>query len=95
MLFQVRMDVEIPRDFDAKAADKLRAKEKTRAQELQRAGTWRHLWKIVGHYANISIFDVETPAQLHEILTSLPLFPFMKITVTPLCHHPSSISPED
>jgi muconolactone D-isomerase len=95
MLFQVRMDVEIPRDFDAKAADKLRAKEKTRAQELQRAGTWRHLWRIVGHYANISIFDVETPAQLHEILTSLPLFPFMKITVTPLCHHPSSISPED
>jgi len=95
MLFQVRMDVEIPLDFDAKAADKLRAKEKTRAQELQRAGTWRHLWRIVGHYANISIFDVETPAQLHEILTSLPLFPFMKITVTPLCHHPSSISPED
>jgi muconolactone D-isomerase len=89
------MDVEIPLDFDAKAADKLRAKEKTRAQELQRAGTWRHLWRIVGHYANISIFDVETPAQLHEILTSLPLFPFMKITVTPLCHHPSSISPED
>jgi muconolactone D-isomerase len=95
MLFQVRMDVEIPLDFDAKAADKLRAKEKTRAQELQRAGTWRHLWRIVGHYANISIFDVETPAQLHEILTTLPLFPFMKITVTPLCHHPSSISPED
>lgn len=95
MLFQVRMDVDIPRDLDAKIAEKLRAKEKTRAQELQRAGTWRHLWRIVGHYANISVFDVETPAQLHQILTSLPLFPFMKITVTPLCHHPSSISPED
>jgi muconolactone D-isomerase len=89
------MDVDIPHDFDAKAAEKLRAKEKARAQELQRAGTWRHLWRIVGHYANISVFDVETPAQLHQILTSLPLFPFMKITVTPLCHHPSSISPED
>lgn len=95
MLFQVKMDVDIPHDLDAKTAEKLRAKEKARAQELQRAGTWRHLWRIVGHYANISVFDVETPAQLHEILTSLPLFPFMKITVTPLCHHPSSISPED
>lgn len=95
MLFQVRMDVDIPSDVDAKTADKLRAKEKAQAQELQRAGTWRHLWRIVGHYANISVFDVETPAQLHQILTSLPLFPFMKITVTPLCHHPSSISPED
>lgn len=94
MLFQVRMDVDM-RDVDAKTADELRAKEKTLAQELQRAGTWRHLWRIVGHYANISVFDVETPAELHKILTSLPLFPFMKIAVTPLCHHPSSISPED
>lgn len=95
MLFHVRMDVDIPRDLDEQAADKLRAEEKARAQELQRAGTWRHLWRIVGQYANISIFDVETPAQLHQILTSLPLFPFMKITVTPLCHHPSSISTEE
>jgi muconolactone D-isomerase len=53
------------------------------------------LWRIVGHYANISVFDVENPLQLHQILTSLPLFPFMKITVTPLCHHPSSIRSED
>lgn len=89
------MDVQIPHDLDAKVADEMRAKEKARAQELQRAGTWRHLWRIVGHYANISVFDVETPAQLHEILSSLPLFPFMKITVTPLCQHPSSISAED
>jgi muconolactone D-isomerase len=85
----------MPHGLDAKTAEKLRAKEKTRAQELQRAGTWRHLWRIVGQYANVSIFDVETPAQLHEILLSLPLFPFMKISVTPLCHHPSSISPEE
>jgi len=95
MLFHVRMDVDLPHDLDKQAADKLRAEEKARAQELQRAGTWRHLWRIVGQYANISIFDVETPAQLHQILTSLPLFPFMKITVTSLCHHPSSISTEE
>jgi muconolactone D-isomerase len=29
---------------------------------------------------------------LHEILTSLPLFPFMQIKVTPLCCHPSAIA---
>jgi muconolactone delta-isomerase len=61
MLFDVRMDVSIPRDLDATAAEKLLADEKAQAQELQRAGTWRHLWRIVGHYANISVFDVETP----------------------------------
>ena len=75
------MDVNIPRDLDATATEKLLADEKAQAQEL--------------HYANISVFDVENPSQLHQILTSLPLFPFMKITVTPLCHHPSSIGSED
>ena len=77
---------------DAKHVDKLRSDEKARAQQLQRDGIWRHLWRIVGAYANISIFDVESPDKLHEILTSLPLFPFMKIEVTPLCRHPSAIA---
>ena len=92
MLFHVRMDVHIPHDADSKHIDKLRAEEKERAQQLQRDGTWRHLWRIVGEYANISIFNVESSNQLHDVLTSLPLFSFMQIKVTPLCHHPSAIA---
>ena len=92
MLFHVRMDVHIPHDADCKHIDKLRAEEKERAEQLQRDGTWRHLWRIVGEYANISIFDVESSNQLHDVLTSLPLFHFMHIKVTPLCRHPSAIA---
>jgi muconolactone D-isomerase len=92
MLFHVRMDVRLPHDADSKLIEKLRTDEKTRAQQLQLDGTWRHLWRIVGEYANISIFDVESPDKLHEVLTSLPLFPFMQIKVTPLCRHPSAIA---
>jgi muconolactone D-isomerase len=94
MLFHVRMDVHIPHNADTKHVDKLRADEKERAEQLQRDGTWRHLWRIVGEYANISIFDVEGPEQLHDVLTSLPLFPFMQIKVIPLCRHPSAIAPD-
>ena len=65
------------------------------AAELQRAGTWRHLWRIVGEYANYSVFDVESAEQLHELLVRLPLFPYMQIHVTPLCRHPSSIHDDD
>ena len=65
------------------------------SQRLQRDGVWRHLWRIAGRYANISIFDVESNAELHDILTALPLFPYMKISVTPLCRHPSSIHDGD
>ncbi|MFJ9314955.1 muconolactone Delta-isomerase [Pimelobacter simplex] len=91
MLFQVRMDVDIPRDLDPSKREDVVARERAYSQELQRNGEWAHLWRIVGHYSNISVFDVESNARLHEILSSLPLFPYMRIEVTPLTTHPSAI----
>ena len=91
MLFHVRMDVAVTHDLDVEQRNDLLFREKERAQELQRAGTWVHLWRVVGHYSNISIFDVESPDELHEILWSLPLFPFMEVEVTALTAHPSAI----
>lgn len=95
MLFHVRMDVYLPVDMPADVAAEIRTREKTYSQELQRSGKWRHIWRLVGEYANYSIFDVESNAELHDILSGLPLFPYMKISVTPLCRHPSSIRDDD
>ncbi len=95
MLFQVQMDVRIPHDIDPAKADALKKSERERAQALQSAGKWRHLWRHAGRYANTSIFDVEGAQELHDILSTLPLFPFMEISVTPLCRHPSSIHADD
>lgn len=92
MLFHVRMDVAIPRDLDPEKRTRLLAAEKARALELQRTGTWAHLWRVVGQYSNISVFDVADGDELHEILWNLPLFPFMSISVTPLAEHPSALS---
>ena len=92
MLFHVTMTVTIPLGFDKAEADRLKAAEKAQSAELQRQGKWRHLWRVAGRYANVSIFDVKDNAELHDILTQLPLFPFMDIAVTPLCQHPSAIN---
>lgn len=69
----------------------LLASEKARAEELQCSGKWPELWRVVGEYANISIFDVESTDELHDLLSSLPLFGFMKIKATPLAKHPSKV----
>jgi muconolactone D-isomerase len=95
MLFHVEMDVRIPHDVPAERAESLKQAERARAQDLQRAGVWRHLWRVAGRYANVSIFDVPGAQELHDILSILPLFPFMEIQVTPLCRHPSSIRDDD
>lgn len=95
MLFHVEMDVRLPHDMPEQHAAALKQKERDRAQALQREGKWRHLWRIAGRYANISVFDVTGPQELHDILSTLPLFPFMEITVAPLCRHPSSVHDDD
>jgi muconolactone D-isomerase len=95
MLFQVEMNVRLPHDLTAEKVEALKQTERARAEELQRAGTWRHLWRVAGRYANVSIFDVADPQELHDILSSLPLFPFMDMRITPLCRHPSSVHDDD
>ncbi|MBM7276677.1 muconolactone Delta-isomerase [Gordonia rubripertincta] len=91
MLFHVRMDVNIPDDLDPDVRADTVAREKAYSQDLQRAGKWPHIWRIVGEYSNYSIFDVDSNDELHTILSGLPLFPYMGIKVTPLATHPSDI----
>ncbi|MFU2326081.1 muconolactone Delta-isomerase [Pseudomonas sp. NFX98] len=91
MLFQVTMQIHIPHDADQEKIRNLSAAEMKLAQNLQRQGKWLHLWRMAGKWANVSIFDVDSNDELHEILSTLPLFPFMALEVTPLSKHPASI----
>lgn len=91
MLYLVRMDVKLPQDMPAHVADDIKQREKAYAQDLQREGKWLHLYRVVGEYANYSVFDVDSNDELHALLSGLPLFPYMDIKVTPLARHPSAI----
>lgn len=95
MLYHVEMTVNLPPDMDSVVSDDLKAREKAMAETLQRSGKWRHLWRIAGQYANVSIFDVASHAELHDLLTGLPLYPYMSMKVTALCRHASSIREGD
>jgi muconolactone D-isomerase len=95
MLFHVSITVRVPHDVDPETVKQLSAKEHERAHELQRQGKWLHLWRVAGKWSNVSIFKVESPAELHEILGSLPLYPFMDVEVTALCRHPGSLEDVD
>lgn len=91
MLFAVTMHVDIPHDLDVRTRTDLLAREKDYCQELQKVGSWVHIWRCVGQYANLSVFDVADNEELHRVLWELPLFPYMTISVTPLSTHPSAI----
>ncbi len=92
MLYLVRMDVNIPRDLPVDQVNEIKAREKAYSQDLQHDGRWKHIWRVTGEYSNYSIFDVSSNDELHNLLQALPLYPFMKISVTPLSQHPSAIA---
>lgn len=91
MLFQVQIKIQIPHGSDQKEVEALTAVEIKRAMELQHEGKWLHIWRIAGKWASTSIFDVADADELHQILSSLPLFPYMNTEVIALCRHPASI----
>jgi muconolactone D-isomerase len=91
MLYLVHMRVELPHDLPSQQAEELKSREMAYSQELQRRGKWRHLWRVVGEYANYSVFDADSNDELHGMLSALPLLPYMKLHVTPLAKHPSAI----
>jgi muconolactone D-isomerase len=91
MLFKVEMTVNPPKHISPEQFDSIKLVEKEYSEELQRQGIWCHIWRVVGQYANVSIFDVTDNTHLHEILMKLPLYPYMDVVVTPICAHPSSI----
>lgn len=87
MEFLVHMEV---RDLpDGEERKRLLELESQRARELAAAGILRRLWRIPGRRANWGIWIVSSIDELHEALSSLPLFPYMSITVHPLAKHPN------
>jgi muconolactone D-isomerase len=95
MLFMAEMEVRLPPDMPPEAADEIKSRERAYSQSLQRDGRWPHIWRVAGRYASVSILDVGSVDELHEMLSGLPLFPYMDIRVTPLARHPSAIDPSE
>jgi muconolactone D-isomerase len=95
MLFHVKMTVRLPPDIDAETTAELNAREHEHAEPLQRSGKWLHLWRVAGRWENVSVFDVTDPGELHDIVSSLPLYPYMDVEVAALCHHPGAVAVTD
>ena len=91
MLFLTRMDVQFPPHLDAQEVARLQALEKEYSQAIQQDGRLTAIWRVVGEYANYSVFTVESNDELHGILSGFPMYPYLKIKVTPLATHPNSI----
>jgi muconolactone delta-isomerase len=85
MEFLVHMEV----TARIESGNELLAKEAERSRQLAEAGVLRRLWRVPGRRANWGIWAASSTDELHAALVSLPLFPYLNITVHPLASHPN------
>jgi len=85
--FLVHIQISLPPDMGVEARNDLLERERQRGMELRRSGTIVRIWRIPGQFANVGIWNTADATELHAVLSSLPLFPWMQAQVTPLATH--------
>lgn len=89
MDFLVAIDVGLPPNTEPARRDALVAAEAARAKELAEQGVIYRLWRIPGRWSNVGIWRAVDATQLHQAISSLPLYPWLSVEVTALARHPS------
>lgn len=87
MEFLVHIEINWPPDADPAHKEQLFTAELGRGQELARTGIMKRLWRVPGRWANWGLWEAEDATVLHEAVSSLPLWPWMAVTVHPLARH--------
>ncbi len=86
--FLIYADNHFPPDGEPELQASLRSRERERAGELRAAGNLRRLWRRPGTTGWIALWEAPDATELHDQLASLPMFPYLDITVEPLATHP-------
>lgn len=88
MEFLVRQQNNSAQALSGQEREALRTRERARAAELREAGVLVKLWRVLGSNDSIALYSAPDADALHEALTSLPMFPWLKFQVEPLVTHP-------
>lgn len=86
--FLVNIDISLPPEMDAEKRNDLFERERHRGSEFLDSGVIVRIWRIPGRLANVGIWNATDATALHDSISSLPLFPWMRVRVMPLATHP-------
>ncbi|MFC5749880.1 muconolactone Delta-isomerase [Actinomadura rugatobispora] len=95
MEFLVNIKIEWPADGDPERWARIVAEERAMAARLAEAGHLVRIWRVPGRRENWGVWRASSASELHEILSGLPVWPWMDLTVHPLAWHPADPDPHD
>jgi muconolactone D-isomerase len=86
--YLVDIKVHLPGGLPSDERQRLLAAELRRGKELRANQAIQRIWRVPGALRNVGIWSATDATELHELISSLPLFPYMEVAVTPLAVHP-------
>lgn len=92
MEFLTDLVTRVPEGTSSSKVNELKAAEAVRAAELAKQGHLLRLWRpplSPGEWRSIGLFSAANETELQNVLSSLPLHIWMKVTITPLTPHPN------
>jgi muconolactone D-isomerase len=91
MLYLAESHVNPPADIAPEEWQRLAKAESDHGIQARRDGTLVNIYRIAGEYAAFSLWEARDNDHLHELISSLPMFPYATFKITPLATHPSTI----
>jgi len=92
--FLVQIAVMLPPDLPDDERSALLEREARRAGDLMESGVIRDIWRVPGRLENVGVWEAHNATVLHEAISSLPVWPWARVTVTALANHYLTRDPE-
>jgi muconolactone D-isomerase len=92
MEYLVDFVITVPDDAPASELQERKDGEETRVAELAREGHVLRVWKPLpddGRWRALGLYRAADDGELQTILESLPLYPWMEISIAALAEHPN------
>jgi muconolactone D-isomerase len=70
--------------MEKEVARELGEQQRAKSAELREKGVCLHHWRAAGQHLSYSVYDVASHAELHEVLKTLPLYPYSTAEVVAL-----------
>ena len=93
MEFLINIKITWPADMDAAVKAKISTEERAHAAGLAKKGHLVRMWRVVGRRENWGLWRAVDATEMHAIISSLPVWPYMDVSVTPLAQHPVDPNP--
>lgn len=86
--YLVNIRIDIPLDTPSSRIEELVVTERAMAAELAQSGHLVRMWRVPGRRENWGLWRADSVTELHEILSALPVWPYMDLDVHSLAEHP-------